>query len=141
MMILGIVNGILLGVIAVFHFYWAAGGNFGKDAVFPDVKGKGAGKTPGIFMTVLAGLIFGSFGYFALETSNFLSANIFKGFYNIGLIVLAVIFCLRAIGELNYVGFFKKHRDGKFAFWDTRFFSPLSLLIGINFLMMYLLKN
>jgi Protein of unknown function (DUF3995) len=43
---------------------------------------------------------------------------------------IAAIFLLRAIGDFRYVGFFKKERGSKFAKMDTKFYSPLCLLIG-----------
>lgn len=47
-----------------------------------------------------------------------------------GLYLLTVVFTLRALGDLNYVGFLKKVRDTDFAWWDTRLYSPLCLLIA-----------
>lgn len=44
---------------------------------------------------------------------------------------LALVFFLRAIGEFRFVGFFKRIRDTRFAYWDTRLFSPLCLLMSM----------
>jgi len=44
---------------------------------------------------------------------------------------LAAAFVLRAIGEFRYVGFFKRVRGTAFARLDTRYYSPLALLLGI----------
>ena len=47
-----------------------------------------------------------------------------------GLYALALLFSLRAVGDFRYVGFFKRVRDTRFAWWDTRVYSPLCLLIA-----------
>lgn len=44
--------------------------------------------------------------------------------------VLGGIFLLRTIGDLKWVGFFKKQKGTLFATWDTMLNSPLCLLLG-----------
>jgi len=41
------------------------------------------------------------------------------------------IFLLRAIGDFNYVGFFKKIKDTNFGKMDSKYYSPLCLVIAI----------
>lgn len=41
------------------------------------------------------------------------------------------IFILRAIGDFNYLGYFKKIKDTEFAKVDTKLFVPLCLIIGL----------
>jgi hypothetical protein len=48
-----------------------------------------------------------------------------------GIWAIIVIFLVRAIGDFRYVGFFKKYRNTKFGKNDTKYYSPLCLLIGI----------
>jgi hypothetical protein len=38
----------------------------------------------------------------------------------------------RAVGDFNYVGFFKRRRATKFARLDSRLYSPLALLLGVG---------
>ena len=45
---------------------------------------------------------------------------------------IASIFLLRAMGDLKYVGFFKKVRTTNFAKLDSLYFSPLCLALGVN---------
>ncbi|WP_281635816.1 DUF3995 domain-containing protein [Flavobacterium marginilacus] len=47
---------------------------------------------------------------------------------------------MRAIGDFNYVGFFKKIKLAKFGKNDTKYFSPLCLIIGILTLILELIK-
>jgi hypothetical protein len=42
----------------------------------------------------------------------------------------AVLF-LRAVGDFRAVGFSKRVRDTRFAWWDTRLFSPLCLAMAV----------
>ncbi|MBK7465824.1 MAG: DUF3995 domain-containing protein [Saprospiraceae bacterium] len=54
---------------------------------------------------------------------------------------IAILFIVRAIGDFQYVGFFKKIKHSLFAEYDTNYFSPLCLIIGIlAILLHYMLK-
>ena len=44
---------------------------------------------------------------------------------------VSIVLVLRAVGEFRYVGFFKRVRDTAFARMDTRYYSPLALLLGV----------
>jgi hypothetical protein len=57
-----------------------------------------------------------------------------------GLWLIAGVFMLRAIGEFKYVGFFKKVRKTAFGLNDTKFYSPLCLLIGLLMMIIQLNK-
>jgi hypothetical protein len=48
-----------------------------------------------------------------------------------GTVVVGTALIMRAIGDFRFVGFFKRVRDTPFAEWDTRLFSPVSLMLGI----------
>jgi hypothetical protein len=38
----------------------------------------------------------------------------------------------RAVGDFNYIGFFKRRRTTAFAGLDTRLYSPLALALGLG---------
>jgi len=44
-------------------------------------------------------------------------------------LLIAVAFFFRAVGDFNYVGFFKKVKNTGFAKRDNRYYSPLCLLV------------
>jgi hypothetical protein len=44
--------------------------------------------------------------------------------------IIPAIFLIRAIGDFKYVGFTKKVKSSTFAELDTKFFSPLCLVIA-----------
>ena len=49
----------------------------------------------------------------------------------VGIWVIAVLFLARAVGDFRHVGFFKRPTDSAFARLDTRFYSPLCLLVSL----------
>ena len=49
-----------------------------------------------------------------------------------GPIAVGVVLLARAVGDFRYVGFFKRVRGSRFATLDSRYFSPLCLLLGLG---------
>ena len=45
---------------------------------------------------------------------------------------VAAAFLARAVGDFNYVGFFKRRKGTAFAALDTRLYSPLALALGVG---------
>jgi hypothetical protein len=124
---------IVLIMIGVFHFYWSFGGLIGLDKALPTKDGKLL-LSPSKPLTFFVGIVLIIFAYIAysLQFHDFTiieSSNVYK--YS-GLF-LSIIFILRAIGEFNAVGFFKKIKNTEFAIYDTKYFSPLCLVLGIVF--------
>ena len=118
--------------ISLIHFYWAFGGKWGGDSVIPTKKdGNTFLFNPGIFATVIVAFGLLSFGIFVLIKSGLIIFQLPDLIDRYGLWMIASIFLLRAIGDFNYVGFFKKIKDTKFGKNDTNYFSPLCLLIGL----------
>src|SRR5437762_4367155 len=117
--------------LSLIHFYWSAGGQWGKDAAIPSKKNNIKAISPGVLSTFIVGLGFLAFGIFILIKANLLHIPIPLLIKKNGLWFIAIIFIIRAIGEFKYIGFFKKIRCTKFGEYDTMYYSPLSLLIGI----------
>jgi hypothetical protein len=44
---------------------------------------------------------------------------------------ISFVFLLRALGDFNHFGFFKRAADSAFAHWDTWLYSPLCLFIAL----------
>jgi Protein of unknown function (DUF3995) len=134
--IFSIINAIILSLISALHFFWVFGGKWGADAAIPtNLEGKNmlnpTGKFPSIFATLLVafGLLFMTFLHLGkVQTILPLPTWI----YNYGLKIIATIFMIRAIGDFRYAGFFKKIKGTKFANFDTKYYSPLCLLLGFN---------
>lgn len=122
-----------LGWVVVFHLYWAAGGRVGADAVIPRrpaAKGGEALFHPSPLGTLIVALFL--LGVIALGVAAQRGVDITLPWSWIRTLlgVCGAIFVLRAIGEFRYLGFFKRVKDSRFAYWDTRLFSPFVLVIG-----------
>jgi Protein of unknown function (DUF3995) len=113
----------LLAALSILHLYWAAGGRRGLDAAIPSVGGKPLfmpGK--GACMVVALVLMIGA-ATPILPFEPWLKSVLLR--------VMAAVFALRACGDFRHVGFFKRNRDSLFAFWDTRLYSPLCLVLAL----------
>jgi hypothetical protein len=69
-------------------------------------------------------------GIFVLVRSHLLPVNLPLWLLHSGTWVLFVIFMAMAVGEFKYVGFFKKIKSSQFAIPDTKYYSPLCVLIA-----------
>ncbi len=126
-LISGMIATSLLTGLGLLHVYWAAGGKFGAAVAIPETNGRAA-FVPGTLATlavalallVAAGIVMGKSG--GLKPT---------WIFRWGTWGLAAVFLLRAIGEFRLVGFFKSVRNTRFAWWDTRLFSPLCLLLCV----------
>jgi hypothetical protein len=127
--------------ISSIHFYWAFGGKWGSDAVLP-TKDDSNTKilNPAILPSLIVAVGLLSFGLFILVMSGLISIDIPQWLFKYGLWIIASIFILRAIGDFNYVGFFKKIKHTKFGKSDTKYYSPLCLTIGIFTIILELTK-
>jgi len=119
--------------LAALHVHWTAGGKWGLAAAVPEVGGKPLFRpSPAATFAVAVGLLLAAL------------VAVLRGFFLLGsfpgspahwaCVALGALFVLRAVGERRYVGFLKRVRGTPFAIWDTRLFSPLSLLLGLGFL-------
>ena len=115
------------------HGYWALGGRWGSGAVFPELPHNQSDFKPGPLPTlvVAAGLLL--FGGVVAGRGGWLSffSPQWAAWFGYGTWAIAGIFLLRAVGEFRYVGFFKSVRHTRFAYWDSRLYSPLCLVIAI----------
>jgi hypothetical protein len=137
-----IINTIIFLAISGLHFYWAIGAILGKKmvgalAVLPEMEGKPL-FVPGAFATFI--VAFGLFLFAKISSFGLIDVISFKYFSPIipyGNLAIFLIFMLRAIGDFRYVGFFKKNKTSKFAINDSKYYSPLCLLISILAFIIY----
>lgn len=122
-----------LTIAGLFHFYWAFGGKIGLDRAIPTKDGK-ALLNPSKVITIIVGLIILGFAWVAyllyfkdLSSISYGKQIIYAGWF------LSGIFIVRAIGDFHTVGFFKKIKSTKFAEFDTKYFTPLTLFWGVVF--------
>jgi len=136
-----VLNTIIFSVLSAIHIYWAAGGKKWVDAAIPekfkskffDVMNLNRVKIATIIVAI--GLL-----VFALIThsnyfNNFLASNWTKTLTRI----IGAIFLLRAIGDFNVVGLFKKKSESDFAKSDNKIYIPLCLYLGISSILITIL--
>lgn len=129
---LGVICVLILFFISLIHIYWAFGGTLWVDAVIPTKTADEKAMNPPKFLTFLVALLLGCFALIYVEKLALFSFSYFPDWIkNYGIHFVASIFILRAIGEFNYVGFFKKVTTTQFAKNDAKYFSPLCLFLGV----------
>lgn len=132
---------IIFLVLSGIHYYWLLGGKRSTDAVIPTKDDEVKAIMPGFIptITVATGLL--GFGGIVLSSvMDFDLPEWLNPANKYGLWLIVGIFGSRAVGEFNYVGFFKKIKHTKFAVNDTKYYSPLSLAISILALILQLMR-
>ena len=128
-------------LLSILHFYWAFGGRLWYKDVLP-TNSKGLNRmNPGkaVTLVVAFGLLF--FALLTLAGSGLFDKYIQKRYFRFGALGIMIIFLLRAIGDFEFVGFFKTVKTSPFAINDTRFFSPLCLFIAFLSLLIFIFGN
>lgn len=126
--LIALVTGTVLGALALLHVYRGVAGVGGGVAI-PEVEGRPLFVPSRLSCFAVAAalalaalLVLWRGGHVALPLPGVVST--------LGSAGVGIAFVLRAIGDFRLVGFSKKIRGTRFATWDTRLFSPLSLAIG-----------
>lgn len=131
-MIYALTNTLILLSISGIHFFWAFGGRWGADAAIPTSQDGKRMLSPDIFATLVVAFGILAMALLHLEKVQIINLPIPAWINVYGLKIIAGIFLLRAVGDFRYVGFFKKIKETKFADLDTKYYSPLCLLLSIN---------
>ena len=130
MFILSVAVAIVLGAVALLHFYWAFGGLYGLLSAGPKIEGRDEFIPPKPIIFMVACLIV------VLAVIAILLASGNRPFGQLlpycGYAISAV-FIIRSIGDFKYLGFFKKIYNSSFSKKDTLYFSPLCLMLGLAF--------
>ncbi|WP_420602427.1 DUF3995 domain-containing protein [Flagellimonas sp.] len=134
--VLAILISIVLIILAILHFFWALFGIKNPETVVPTTIGSNHVKTPNKIMAVLVGLFLLGFAFvFINKIINYVDFEWLQ-YVSIG---VGIIFIIRAFGDFKYVGFFKTAKNSKFSALDTRYYSPLCLLMGALILILELM--
>lgn len=120
------------------HFYWAFGGKWGTEGVYPSKADGSPMRPPSIAATLIVAIGLLSFAVFYLIKAGYISVQLPLWLNKNGLWILTALFIVRAIGDFNYLGFFKKVKNSKFAVNDTKYYVPLCLIIGLLTLVLQL---
>jgi glucan phosphoethanolaminetransferase (alkaline phosphatase superfamily) len=128
-LVLVIILSFIFFFLSGLHVYWAFGGKRGLAAAVP-VKEDGTKRiNPSAFDCFLVAFLLLGAAFFVLVRSRFLSVDLPWWILNSGSLVLLIVFAARAVGEFRYIGFFKKVKSSEFARLDTKYYSPLCVLI------------
>ena len=139
-MTLPIILSVIFFILGIIHLNWVFGGKFGFDQALPTKESGERVLNPKKYHSAIVGLGLIAFGLFYLIGSGLGDFNIPNWILKSGRWIIPIIFILRATGEFNYIGFFKKIKKTEFANWDTKLFSPLCLTIGLLGLIIALVK-
>lgn len=123
---------ILVGVSGL-HFYWAFGGKWGGSAALPEKEGGGVLFRPRTAETLAVAVLLLGVCYVLVAQAELLPALPPNRWAKWGCMLCAAVFFGRAVGDLKYLGFFKKVRHSAFARLDTRVYSPLCLFLALSF--------
>ncbi len=137
--ILALILSLIFMLFSTLHFYWLLGGRWGLKQAIPTKSAAAVFRPPPFLATLLVALVLLFFGLLYLLNSGLLIWSLPNWIASYGYWFVPSIFILRAIGDFNYVGFFKKVKGTIFAKADSKWFSPLCLGIGIiGFLIQFL---
>jgi glucan phosphoethanolaminetransferase (alkaline phosphatase superfamily) len=139
--ILSCINAFIFTIISGFHFYWAMGGKVGIDVVLPSNTEGSKSLNPSTFMTVTVAFVFLGFAIFYLIKGHLIELKLPQLINNYGLFAFTSVLLIRAIGDFKYAGFFKKIKNTPFAKYDTTYYSPLCLYLGLSSLVIQLLSQ
>lgn len=126
--------------LALLHFYWAAGGRWGFDIALPKDNEGNKLMQPGAIASLIVGFGLLLMSLFYLDINWSCDNAIFTFVKSYAGWAIAGIFLLRAIGDFRIVGLFKKIRHTDFGKMDSKFYSPLCLLISILAIVIELFK-
>ena len=127
-MLLATFTAAVMASLSTLHFYWALGGQWGIRSAVPQLLERPEFR-PSALLTSLVGCVLMGLALLALLLN---SPEGIRWIRYPGYLVSAGML-LRAIGDFRYVGFFKKVYNSPFALRDTRYFSPLILILSCCF--------
>ncbi|MEM7344300.1 MAG: DUF3995 domain-containing protein [Chloroflexota bacterium] len=119
----------IFALLSLIHIYWAMGGTRGTDAVVPTQKDKPLFTPPKAATLIVATGLFAAM-LTVLGRLGMWGRTVPRALFQWGTRILAILFLFRSIGDFKWVGFFKTIKNSRFAWWDSRLFSPLTLLIA-----------
>ena len=101
------------------------------NAVLPTISENQTVIKPGPFITLVIAAAMGIFAFIIIGNLDIFKAYINLSIFKYATLGIGIIFTARAIGDFRYVGFFKKATGTVFAKNDTRYYSPLCVVIAV----------
>lgn len=131
-------NSLIFIILSLLHIYWAFGGLWGKDLAVPTGKTGQKLFVPSVRSTLIVavGLLIFALCNLSIKFSPVLPLN--PLFLRYGILLIGLVFLIRAIGDFNYVGLMKKHKISDFARQDSLFYTPLCLMLFATHLLIFI---
>jgi hypothetical protein len=120
-----------LFLIAAWHVYWALRRMDGHAVLVPEFEGKPVYEPRHTECLDVAAALALSCVIVAVRGGGVPHSPMPEAWIQTGTVAVGVALVARAVGDFRFVGIFKRVRDTQFAEWDTRLFSPVSMLLGI----------
>ncbi|WP_225037393.1 DUF3995 domain-containing protein [Winogradskyella sp. SM1960] len=139
--VLSIILFVIFSSLGFIHFYWLLGGKWGLEKALPTKEAGQKAMEPPKIATVIVGIGLISFGLIYLIKTGLINFQIPNWIVTYGSWTIPCIFILRAIGDFNYVGLFKKIKNTEFSKADSKWFIPLCLTIGILGILIQLMNK
>lgn len=127
-MLAGVLLVIIFAGLSGLHWYWVVSGTGALTGFVPEVDGKPTFQ-PGKLSTAAVAVLLLLAAAVCASQAELLGVPRLP-IARMGVWVLLVLFALRAIGEFNLVGFFKRVRATRFGRRDTWVYSPLCLVLS-----------
>ena len=127
-MISGILLSLIFVALSLVHGYWVVAGTGDLSGFVPETAGKPA-FSPGPFVTSVVAMLLLLAAAICVSQAQLLGVPRVP-VARVGVWTLLVLFLLRAVGEFNLIGFFKRVRDTRFGRLDTWVYSPLCLVVS-----------
>ena len=127
-----LINTAFFIMMSFVHVYLAMNGHLGRRGILPTLHDGKPVINPGIVGTFAIAAFLGICAFITVGSLDIYDAFIPHQVTKYATLVIAIVFLLRAMGDFNYMGFFKKIKGTHFAKNDSRYFSPLCLFLGLS---------
>ena len=124
-----ILNITIFFLLSALHFYWAFGGTKGRKVSIPTDSNGRKLFNPSFSITIFIAVGFVFFAAVNVAYQNWMNLAATQNYPKYGMLVIGIIFLLRTIGDFNYIGLTKTHKQSKFAKFDTLLYIPFCLLL------------
>jgi len=122
----------ILFLAAAWHAYWAFGGRRGYAVAIPQHADGRRVFEPSRRGTLVVAMLIAGIGGVSLVAGGLLPVPLPAGWSRAAALALSAVFLARALGPFRFAGWFKQVRGTPFATFDTRFYCPLCLALGLG---------
>jgi hypothetical protein len=128
---------VLVGLGAL-HAYWAAGGRWATGVSVPQRHDRAdehaddhVAFVPGPVATLIVAALLFAAALVMLGRIGMWGTWMPRWVFVLGAWTLVAVFAGRVVGDLRLFGIFKRVKGTPFAWWDTRFYTPLSAMLAL----------